>query len=313
MRTPGRSSGKPGCLVVRGHPPGAEAELEAAAGEEVEGGRLLRDHDRVAVVVGQHHRPDVQRAWWRRRPPSARGAGPALVEVVGHGERRPAEVLDLAGQRGPAAPVGRAPALEAEAERVHAARRAGGRRAARPARCAGGPRPASIGRHPELGALAGQLGHASRGPAASGRRRRDRGRRAAARPVATKSGTTTTPARPRMASAAGGDRDGREGDDDLGLHGGGQVVLEHAGLAGHQEHVAVGVEGGAGVGGGAVGRGRGGGRLGERAGADDAEPLAVERARARRGRRRRRSRRSRSGRRRWRAASAFGEAGQVAG
>ena len=43
MRSAGRSSGMPGGLVVGRHPAGADAELEATAGEHVERGRLLGD------------------------------------------------------------------------------------------------------------------------------------------------------------------------------------------------------------------------------------------------------------------------------
>ena len=45
-------------LVVGNQPAGAEAELEPAVGEEVDGGRLLGEHDRMPVVVVEDKRPD---------------------------------------------------------------------------------------------------------------------------------------------------------------------------------------------------------------------------------------------------------------
>ena len=54
-------------LVVGRHPAGADAELEAAAGDDVEGGRLLGQDDRVAEVVVEHERADPQRRGGLRR------------------------------------------------------------------------------------------------------------------------------------------------------------------------------------------------------------------------------------------------------
>ena len=151
--------------------------------------------------------------------------------------------------------------------------------------------------HPEAGALAGEVGDgvvdAVHGVAAV----RVHRRRASGAAVERKSGTTTTPARPRTASARAVTGTGVSGTTDLRLHRGGEVVLEHAGLAGDEQRVALGVEAAWGCGVAPLARrGRRGG-LGDGTAADDRDPLAVERARARRGRRPPRSRRPRSGRR----------------
>ena len=59
-----------GLLVVGGHPARADAELEAAVGEQVERRHLARAHDGMLVVVAEHERADAQRA--RSPPPRAR-------------------------------------------------------------------------------------------------------------------------------------------------------------------------------------------------------------------------------------------------
>jgi hypothetical protein len=49
-----RVGGDAGLLVVGGHPPGSQAELDPALGDQVEGGHLLGQHHRVPVVVAEH-------------------------------------------------------------------------------------------------------------------------------------------------------------------------------------------------------------------------------------------------------------------
>ena len=61
MRTPGAVVRDARLLVVGLHPAGADAELDAAAGEHVERGDLLRQHDRVLVVVVEDEAADAQR------------------------------------------------------------------------------------------------------------------------------------------------------------------------------------------------------------------------------------------------------------
>ena len=66
-------------LVVGGHPPGAEAELEPAVAQHVDGRGLGGEHDRMLVVVAEHERADAQRLGARGRvrdrPASARAGG----------------------------------------------------------------------------------------------------------------------------------------------------------------------------------------------------------------------------------------------
>ena len=99
MRTPGGSSGMPALLVVDGHPPGADAELEPAVGEQVERRGLVGDDDGVAVVVAEHAALPTRSV--RRRLGRQRHRGDrcerVVDEVVGHVQRRVAERLGLAG------------------------------------------------------------------------------------------------------------------------------------------------------------------------------------------------------------------------
>ena len=74
------------------------------------------------------------------------------------------------------------------------------------------------------------------------------------------------------------DRHRGERHDHAGLHGGGEVVLEHAGLAGHQQDVARRVEGALLEQRAAVDGDRRGGGIDDRAAADDGDLLPVERA-----------------------------------
>ena len=90
-----------GALVVLAHPAGPEAELEAPVGEHVDGRRLLGQHRRVVVVVRVHQRADPQRRGGVGGGHQRRGGRELVVEVVGHGEHRVAEVLGLAGDLDP--------------------------------------------------------------------------------------------------------------------------------------------------------------------------------------------------------------------
>ncbi len=89
-------------LVVVGlHPPRAEAELDPALSGQVQGGDLLGQHDRMAVVVVEDERSDPQ---GRRRLRRHRQGhqGPELVaEVVWDVQARIAERLAASGKVAP--------------------------------------------------------------------------------------------------------------------------------------------------------------------------------------------------------------------
>jgi len=55
----GRVVGHARAFVVAAHPPGTQAELEPTVGEQVDRGRLLRQHEGMAVVVVEHERADA--------------------------------------------------------------------------------------------------------------------------------------------------------------------------------------------------------------------------------------------------------------
>ena len=65
----------PALLVVGGHPPRADAELEPAVGQQVERRRFVGEHDRVLVVVAEHERADAQRVGDRGRVRRSRRIG----------------------------------------------------------------------------------------------------------------------------------------------------------------------------------------------------------------------------------------------
>ena len=90
-------------VVVGLHPPRADAELEAAVGEQVDRRRFLREDRGMLVVVVEHERPDAQRRRVRGRHRDRGQRREFVAEVIGHEERRVAEVFDLAGL---VAPVG---------------------------------------------------------------------------------------------------------------------------------------------------------------------------------------------------------------
>ena len=116
IRTPARVVGHAGLLVVRGHPPGPDAELEPTVRQQVEGGGLLGQYDRVAVVVAPHQGADPKGFGGVGRGHQRGHRGQLLVEVVGHRDRAVAAVLDPAGQVDPLGPGGRHFRLHAEAE-----------------------------------------------------------------------------------------------------------------------------------------------------------------------------------------------------
>ena len=93
----------PGLLVVGLHPSGAEAELEAALAQHVEGGRLLGQDDRVPVVVAEDEGAHAQGGGGGGHGGQRRHRGQLVAEVVGHEQGRVAEVLGPAGLIGPGA------------------------------------------------------------------------------------------------------------------------------------------------------------------------------------------------------------------
>ncbi len=110
--------GEPGLVVVAAHPARAQAQLEAALAQQVEGGRLLGQHERVAVVVAEDEGPHPERARGGRHRGQGGHGGQLVAEVVGHEQGAVAEVLCLAGLLGPGAgrAVRRLAQLRGEAE-----------------------------------------------------------------------------------------------------------------------------------------------------------------------------------------------------
>ena len=105
-----------GVLVLLAQPPGAEADLQPALGQDVEGGEFLGQDRRLAEVLRQHGLGD---------PQGRRGVGHGLTgdqgsegadEVIGEPERRVAEGLDRAGGIEQLLPLRRGAAGEAEAD-----------------------------------------------------------------------------------------------------------------------------------------------------------------------------------------------------
>ncbi len=119
---PGRIHRDAGLLVVRRHPAGTEPELEASAGDDVERGRLLGEHDRVAEVVVEHERTDAKRRRGLRRNGECHHRRPLVVEVIGHVEGGVAEILGLASQFAPRTGGCRMRRLQGEAEGGHGGR-----------------------------------------------------------------------------------------------------------------------------------------------------------------------------------------------
>src|SRR6266705_653509 len=57
---PGRVIGNAELAVIERAPPGADADLDATAGKEIERRDLLREHHRVPVVIREHEAADAQ-------------------------------------------------------------------------------------------------------------------------------------------------------------------------------------------------------------------------------------------------------------
>ena len=103
-------------VVVALHPAGADAHLEPAAGQHVDGGQLLGQHDRVLVVVVEHERTHLQLGGGVGGGHQRRDGGQLVAEVIGHEQGVVAEVLGLAGQLRPVRSGRRGAELDAEAK-----------------------------------------------------------------------------------------------------------------------------------------------------------------------------------------------------
>ena len=103
-------------LVVGVHPSRAEPELESTARQHIERGRFLGQHDRMLVVVVVHQRADAQ---LRGRVGCGHQGGygrQLIAEVIGHEQRREAEVFRLLGLLGPSGRGGGGGELKSEPE-----------------------------------------------------------------------------------------------------------------------------------------------------------------------------------------------------
>ena len=78
----------PGLLVVRGHPAGAEADLDPPVGQHVHRRQFLGEHERMLVVVVEHQRTGAQGGGGVEDGLQRGHRGELLVEVVRH-RRRP--------------------------------------------------------------------------------------------------------------------------------------------------------------------------------------------------------------------------------
>jgi hypothetical protein len=107
-----------GLVVVRAHPAGAQAHFEAAVAQDIERGGLLRQHERVAVVVPEDQGTHAQRGGGRGHGRQGRDWRQLLAEVVRHEQCAVAQVLGFAGLLGPGAggAVGRLAQLRGKAE-----------------------------------------------------------------------------------------------------------------------------------------------------------------------------------------------------
>ena len=96
---PGRIEREAGGLVLAAQPASPEPELEAAAGQVVQGGGLLGEHHRMAIVDREHHGPEPEAGGDARRireGDERRRLVPEEVrhEVIANQERREAQILD---------------------------------------------------------------------------------------------------------------------------------------------------------------------------------------------------------------------------
>ena len=86
----------PGLRVVgRRRAAGAESELEASIGEEIERGRLRRHQRRMPEVVGQPESPDTQGGGRGGRSGKGRAESELAAYVVGREQRGITQALDL--------------------------------------------------------------------------------------------------------------------------------------------------------------------------------------------------------------------------
>ena len=106
-RCPPGSKAMPACSYSGSEPTGPHAPLEPARREQVDGGQLLGEHHRVAVVVAGHQGADAQLIGRQRRRGEGRHDPELVAEVVRDEQRRVAEVLDLAAQLAPLLEAGR--------------------------------------------------------------------------------------------------------------------------------------------------------------------------------------------------------------
>ena len=118
-------------FVLGRHPPGAEAGLHSTLGEQIEGGELLGEHDRMVEVDVEHAAADAQRRRRRggrhhrgdgghvdRAVPRLVGDRPRPEVVVGGEQRAVAEALDAAGRLVPTRGRRGIEGLDREAERA---------------------------------------------------------------------------------------------------------------------------------------------------------------------------------------------------
>ena len=115
----GRIEAQPRLVVFGSHVSGAQAELKSAIGQEVDCRRLTGYQHRVAQVIVEHMRANLeacrrlgsadQRRHWRKK----------VCQVIGHIEHGVAEVLEFPGLLPPLGARGRAPDVHTETEGLH--------------------------------------------------------------------------------------------------------------------------------------------------------------------------------------------------
>ena len=101
---PGPVVGHARLVVIGLEPARPQAELEAAVAEEVEGGRLLGQHHRVAIVVAPDQGPQLEPVRGVGRRHQGHRRVELVVEVVGQGHRAVAQVVDPGDQVSPLPP-----------------------------------------------------------------------------------------------------------------------------------------------------------------------------------------------------------------
>ena len=88
-------------LVLRGHPSGPEAVLEAPIGQQIDSGQFFRQHDGVAKIVAVHDGAHPQRCGRGRSGCQRRSDRHVIDEVVRHCQDVVAKALGLTSQLGP--------------------------------------------------------------------------------------------------------------------------------------------------------------------------------------------------------------------